>query len=51
VSWQRLAIAALLHFSPAMLPIPGASRFASARDSASAADLQLNPERLARLMA
>jgi len=49
VSWRRLAIAWLLHHSPAMLPIPGVSRPASARDSAGADDLQLDSETLSRL--
>ncbi|MGW7363410.1 aldo/keto reductase [Streptomyces sp. NPDC054841] len=41
VSPQRVALAWLLAHSPAMIPIPGASRPETARDSAAAAALEL----------
>ncbi|MBW5486368.1 aldo/keto reductase [Streptomyces bambusae] len=46
---QQVALAWLLTLSPTVLPIPGASRPASVRDSAAAADLVLDAEDLARL--
>lgn len=49
VSPQRIALAWLLTRSPAVIPIPGASRPASITDSAAATDLTLSPEELARL--
>lgn len=49
VSPQRVALAWLLAHSPAMVPIPGARRPASIRDSAGAADLALTPDELAAL--
>ncbi|MFF4399475.1 aldo/keto reductase [Streptomyces sp. NPDC001480] len=49
VSPQRIALAWLLARSPVMLPIPGASRPETIRDSAAAADLVLSGEELARL--
>ncbi|MEV2255511.1 aldo/keto reductase [Streptomyces sp. NPDC050147] len=42
VSPQRVALAWLLTRSPAMIPVPGASRPASIRDSAKAAGLELS---------
>ncbi|GAB2446753.1 aldo/keto reductase [Streptomyces incanus] len=49
VSPQRIALAWLLARSPAVLPVPGASRPASITDSARATDLKLSTEELARL--
>jgi aryl-alcohol dehydrogenase-like predicted oxidoreductase len=46
VSPQRVALAWLLALSPAVIPIPGASRPESIADSAQAADLQLSHEEL-----
>ncbi|MGW7066866.1 aldo/keto reductase [Streptomyces sp. NPDC054855] len=42
VSPQQVALAWLLTRSPAMIPVPGASRPASIQDSAKAADLELS---------
>lgn len=49
VSPQQVALAWELAQSPVVIPIPGASRVESARDSAAAADLVLSTEELARL--
>lgn len=49
VSPQRVCLAWLLARSPAVLPVPGASRPASVRDSAAAADLDLTAAELADL--
>ncbi|MFF1905632.1 aldo/keto reductase [Kitasatospora sp. NPDC058218] len=49
VSPQRVGLAWLLALSPAVVPIPGARRAASIRDSAAAADLVLEPAELAEL--
>ncbi|MEU2507514.1 aldo/keto reductase [Streptomyces sp. NPDC007863] len=49
VSPQRVALAWLLARSPAMLPVPGASRPASITDSARAAELTLDPRELSEL--
>ncbi|MEU2266310.1 aldo/keto reductase [Streptomyces olindensis] len=49
VSPQRVGLAWLLTRSPAVIPIPGASRPETARDSAAAADLILSAEERARL--
>ncbi len=49
VSPQQVALAWELARSPAVIPIPGASRVESVRDSVAAADLVLSPEELARL--
>ncbi|MEU1848545.1 aldo/keto reductase [Streptomyces sp. NPDC019990] len=49
VSPQRVALAWLLARSPAVIPIPGASRPETVRDSAAAADLPLTAEERARL--
>jgi aryl-alcohol dehydrogenase-like predicted oxidoreductase len=49
VSPQQVCIAWLLALSPTCIPIPGASRPASIRDSAAAAGLQLDPQDLALL--
>ncbi|MFE9427944.1 aldo/keto reductase [Kitasatospora sp. NPDC006697] len=49
VSPQQIALAWLLARSPAVLPVPGASRPASITDSAAAAELRLSPEELAQL--
>ncbi len=49
VSPFRVALAWLLASSPAMIPIPGASRVASIQDSAAAADLVLSADERARL--
>ena len=49
VSPQQVALAWMLAKSPHVIPIPGASRPESIRDSARAADLQLTAEQLAGL--
>ena len=49
VSPQRVALAWLLAHSPAVVAIPGSTRPESIRDSATAADLQLSAEQLARI--
>ncbi|MFK0047455.1 aldo/keto reductase [Streptomyces sp. NPDC090741] len=49
VSPQQIALAWLLARSPAVIPVPGASRPASITDSARAADLKLSTEELAQL--
>ncbi|MFI1923530.1 aldo/keto reductase [Streptomyces sp. NPDC020377] len=49
VSPQRLCLAWLLTRSPTVIPIPGASRPRSIRDSAAAADLTLTEDALTRL--
>lgn len=49
VSPQQVALAWLLARSPSVIPIPGASRPGTIRDSAAAADLELSTQDLARL--
>ncbi|MET9324209.1 aldo/keto reductase [Streptomyces sp. NPDC003038] len=49
VSPQQIVLAWLLARSPAVIPVPGASRPASITDSAKAADLKLSTEELAHL--
>jgi aryl-alcohol dehydrogenase-like predicted oxidoreductase len=49
VSAQQVALAWELAQSPVVIPIPGAKRPESIRDSAQAADLELSDEQLARL--
>ncbi|WP_028804287.1 aldo/keto reductase [Streptomyces sp. 142MFCol3.1] len=49
VSPQQICLAWLLARSPTVIPIPGASRPETIRDSAAAADLVLTPQELARL--
>ena len=49
VSAQQVCLAWLLAKSPVVLPIPGASRAASIRDSAQAAGLELTAQELASL--
>ncbi|MDS4041633.1 MAG: aldo/keto reductase [Candidatus Competibacter sp.] len=49
VSPYRVALAWLLHKGRHILPIPGASRVASIRDSLGALDLTLNPDEIAAL--
>ncbi|MFD9938487.1 aldo/keto reductase [Streptomyces massasporeus] len=49
VSPQQVALAWLLNRSPTVVPIPGASRPQTIRDSAAAADLLLTAEETARL--
>ena len=49
VSPQRVALAWLLARSPVVIPIPGASRPESIRDSAAAADLELTADQVAQL--
>lgn len=49
VSPQQVALAWAIAQSPCVVPIPGAKRPASVRDSAGASDLVLSPEELARL--
>ncbi|CAM5578252.1 aldo/keto reductase [Streptomyces atroolivaceus] len=48
VSPQQIALAWLLSRSPAVIPVPGASRPASVRDAARAAELQLSSGELAQ---
>ncbi len=49
VSPQRVCLAWMLAKSPVVIPIPGASRPETIRDSAAAAELELTPEEVARL--
>ncbi|GGN77019.1 oxidoreductase [Streptomyces albiflavescens] len=49
VSPQQICLAWLLAISPGVIPIPGASRPETIRDSAGAADLVLDAQELARL--
>ncbi|MEU9200049.1 aldo/keto reductase [Streptomyces sp. NPDC048332] len=49
VSPQRVALAWLLNRSPAVVPVPGASRPGSIQDSALAAETELSEAELARL--
>ena len=49
VSPQQVALAWELALSPVVIPIPGASRPETIRDSAAAATLELTEEELARL--
>jgi aryl-alcohol dehydrogenase-like predicted oxidoreductase len=49
VSPQQVCLAWMLAKSPVVIPIPGASRPESIRDSAQAADLSLKPDQLALL--
>lgn len=49
MSPQRITLAWLLSRSPAVIPVPGASRPASVRDSARATQLTLSPVELAQL--
>ncbi|MEU0371882.1 aldo/keto reductase [Streptomyces sp. NPDC006283] len=49
VSPQQIALAWLLAHSPAVIPVPGASRQASITDSAQAADLTLSMEELTQI--
>ena len=49
VSPQQVALAWELAQSPRVIPIPGAKRPGSIRDSAAAADLDLSPDEVARL--
>jgi aryl-alcohol dehydrogenase-like predicted oxidoreductase len=49
VSVYRVALAWHLAQADVVVPIPGASRVESIRDSAAAADLQLTDAQLARL--
>jgi aryl-alcohol dehydrogenase-like predicted oxidoreductase len=49
ISVQRLALAWLLALSPVLIPISGASRPETIRDSAAAAGVKLTPEELAEL--
>ncbi|MFE6200772.1 aldo/keto reductase [Streptomyces sp. NPDC057838] len=49
VSPQRVCLAWMLAKSPVVVPIPGASRPETIRDSLAAADLALTPEELAEL--
>jgi aryl-alcohol dehydrogenase-like predicted oxidoreductase len=51
VSAQQVALAWELHLSHLVIPIPGASRPQSIRDSALAADLDLTPETMSYLSA
>jgi aryl-alcohol dehydrogenase-like predicted oxidoreductase len=45
----QVAIAWLLHLSPAMLPIPGTSRRTHLEENVAAADIRLTPDQLEQL--
>ena len=47
----QVAIAWLLHLSPAMLPIPGTSRCTHLEENMAAAEVQLTPEQIDELSA
>ncbi len=47
----QVAIAWLLHLSPAMLPIPGTSRRTHLEENVAAAEIELTPEEIERLTA
>ena len=49
VSVQRLVVAWLLHLSPVMVPLPGATRPESVRDSALASEVIVTPEEATRI--
>jgi aryl-alcohol dehydrogenase-like predicted oxidoreductase len=49
VSPQQVTLAWMLALSPVVVPIPGASRPETARDSAAAADLELTADEVSRL--
>lgn len=51
VSPQRVCLAWMLHVAPNMIPIPGATRPETIRDSAAAAELQLTHEELVMIEA
>ncbi len=51
VSPQQVTLAWMLALSPVVIPIPGASRPETARDSAAAADLELTADEVVRLSA
>lgn len=51
VSVYQVTLAWQLALAPVVIPIPGASRPESIRDSAGAADVELTPEQVARLSA
>ncbi|HYJ54399.1 MAG TPA: aldo/keto reductase [Mycobacterium sp.] len=51
VSPQQITLAWMLALSPVVIPIPGASRPETARDSAAAAGLELTADEVARLSA
>ena len=51
VSPQQVTLAWMLALSPVVVPIPGASRPETARDSAAAADLELTADEVVRLSA
>jgi aryl-alcohol dehydrogenase-like predicted oxidoreductase len=49
ISVPRLVVAWLLHLSPVMVPLPGATRPESVKDSAAAADAHLTAEDMAEI--
>jgi aryl-alcohol dehydrogenase-like predicted oxidoreductase len=49
VSRQQVILAWMLTLSPTVIPIPGASRPETIRDSAAATELRLTPDQLAHL--
>jgi aryl-alcohol dehydrogenase-like predicted oxidoreductase len=51
LSPHQLVLAWILGKSPVVIPIPGARREASARDSAGAADVELSPAEVATIEA
>jgi len=51
VSPQQVCLAWILSLAPNVIPLPGATRSTTIRDSAASADLQLDPEELAQLQA
>jgi aryl-alcohol dehydrogenase-like predicted oxidoreductase len=50
VTPQQLAIAWLLHRSPAMLPIPGTTSLAHLRENVAAASVSLSDDEVATIM-
>ena len=51
ISVPRLVVAWLLHLSPVMVPLPGATRPESVADSAAAADVSLSSDEVAQISA
>jgi aryl-alcohol dehydrogenase-like predicted oxidoreductase len=49
VSPQQVCLAWMLSLAPNVIPLPGATRSTTIRDSVASADLQLDPEELAQL--
>ena len=51
ISVPRLVLSWLLHYSPAIIALPGATRPESVRDSALAAEVQLSSDEVSALTA